>query len=148
MTLYTFRKSDARTSKVDNHSTRRTLRFYGKNIYPSVLLAEMLGLYAGAHIAISVDEDDPKHVYIRRADDSDDNSRTQTARVCSDCIRKGTLVFSAKAVCDYISELVGHTNPTLFVSPVPIYLNNKKFYRILTETPLYNYGRTSQHTTL
>lgn len=133
MTPYTFHSGDARKMCQDNQSKFLTLRFYGKNIYPSGMLADMLGLHVGAHVAITLDEDKPENVYIRRADDADDDRSTQTAKVCYDCVRKGTLVFSSKAVVDYILGFFhGAASVTLYVSPAPVIINNKVYYRIIT----------------
>lgn len=132
MTPYTFHTGDARKVKVDNSSQFRTLRFYGKNIYPSLLLSQMLDLYVGSHVAVTLDEDSPMDIYIRKADDKDDNRNTQTATVCADSVRKGTLVFSSKAVVDYVLNLLGNpTSAVLYVSPTPTFIGKKKYYKIL-----------------
>jgi len=137
MTPYTFSLKDAKRLRVDNTSSRRTLRFYGKNIYPSALLADSLGLDSGSHVAITLDEDRPTNIFIRKADDADDNECTQTATVAYDCKRKGTYVFSSVAVVRHILELVGaDKSVTMYVSPRPTTIEGKMYYRILTETPI------------
>lgn len=133
MTPYTFHSGDARKACQNNASQFRTLRFYGKNIYPSGLLAESLGLCAGSHVAVTLDEEHPERIYIRRADDADDNKSTQTAQVCTDSIRKGTLVFSSKAVVTHILGFFrGASTVTLYVSPNPTIIEDKNYYQIFT----------------
>jgi predicted nucleotidyltransferase len=95
----------------------------------------MLNLEQGAHIAITLDEDNPDKIYIRKADDADDNSETQTAKVYNH--RLGTFKCRSRAVVEHVLSITeANTSVTLFVSPKPMVIEGKTYYRIIVESPL------------
>lgn len=141
MTPYTFRANDSRRAYSFASKGRpalyRTLNFRDRFIIPSKTLSEMLNLVHGAHVGITLDEDNPDKIYIRRADDDDDNSNTQTSCVCWDKACRGTFRFSSKAVVEHVLSITeANTSVTLFVSPKPTVIEGKTYYRIIVESPL------------
>lgn len=140
MTPYTFLSNDSRKELTCNpkgsKSTRCTLYFKGQNIVPSKMLAEQLKLKRGAHVAITVDEDKPSSIFIRRADDLDDNSNTQTAKVCWSSRSRGTYKFCSVAVVKHILSVIeAESSAVLFVAPKPTNICGKEYFRIITESP-------------
>lgn len=140
MTPYTFTRLDSRYGVAHNTrgsiSNRRTLLFTGQRIIPSKMLAEQLRLVPGAHVAITMDEDNPSKIYIRRADDPDDNEKTQTARVSLYNKQKGILIFCSTPVVNHVLSVTeADISATLYVSPNATEIGGKKYYRIIVEQP-------------
>lgn len=140
MTPYTFTRLDSQYGLAHNTkgsiSNRRTMLFTGQRIVPSKMLAEQLGLVPGAHVAITMDEDNTSKIFIRRADDPDDNATTQTAKVSLGDRKKGTLVFCSVAVVNHVLSITeADISATLYVSPNATEIDGKKYYRIIVEQP-------------
>lgn len=129
MTPYTFTPSDSR-----NLSNRMTLRFAGKNIFPSLMLSNFLGINEGSHVAFMIDLDKPENIYIRKTEDNE----VYTSVVSMNDRLKGKLSMSAKAVVNHVLSTVrSPASFTCYVAAKPITIDGKKYYRILTNQP-YN----------
>ncbi len=140
--MYIFNKHDtmcaANPHNKGHRSVKRTLNVHHTAIYPSVLLCQEMGLVKGAHVAIAFREDQPDKVYIRRADDNDDNEKTQSAKVHSALSReKPTVKFCAMGAAKHILAIAGATKGTFYVAATPTRLKDgKEYYRIITEKPI------------
>lgn len=140
MSFYTFRKNDARksTSHGIRKSSQRTLCFRPYGIYPSMQLCEQMSLYNGTHVAISYSMEKPSLIFIRHADDPDDDEQTQTAKVHYALgQQRKSCKFNAREVVKHIFLLTGATlSITLYVSQKTTRINGKEYYRIMVENPL------------
>lgn len=132
MRPYVFKKNDSRSASDTISSTKMTLRFTGRHIFPSLLLARFLDIQEGSYVTFMLDEDEPTHVYIKKANAGE----PYTAKVCLRDKKTSAYRMSALAVVRHILDVTdANSTVTLFVSPKPVLANGVRYYRILTDKP-------------
>lgn len=139
METYTFRRTDSWRGNVSNRkgsvSTRRTLNFCGKYIRLTKMLADHIGVTAGSHLAFTIDENKPEHIYVRPADEPDDTRDIQY-ELSYDHRSKGTLRCCSTCV---VRHVLAHANAanscTCYVAPTPTIIDGKKHYQVLVSSP-------------
>lgn len=132
MTPYIFGNKDSRSTSDGSSSVRMTLRFSGKSIYPSNLLADFLDIIEGSYVTFMLDIDNPTNMYIRKAEENEE----WTSKVSLRDSKKMKLGMSAMAVANHVRVITSaKKSVTCYVSPKPTIVDGKRYYRIITEKP-------------